>query len=134
MLASGRKTWSLGERVRVYRTKNGSGAVAPELDGDEGDEDNGNQPVDPRDYDVDHYERLLRDTFTTRLVRALRPDDFAEVFSDPDQLTLFPPSFSTMRTILTTLETATSPSSAPSADDAEDADEEPDSNFDDVWR
>ena len=42
-----------------------------------------------RDYDVEHYVRLLRDTFAARLARAFTPDDFAAVFADPDQPSLF---------------------------------------------
>ncbi len=57
MLAGGRTEWSVGDRVRVYRTMNGSGAVAGS-----GNESAGAGHVDRRDYDVDHYVRLLRDT------------------------------------------------------------------------
>ena len=46
---------------------------------------------DPRDYDVEHYVRLLRDTFAARLARAFTPEDFDAVFADPDQFSLFPP-------------------------------------------
>ena len=89
MLASGRTEWNVGERIRVYRTRAGSGVV--------GDAD---QP-DRRDYDVEHYLRVLRETFAARLARALRPGDFAALFEDPAQLSLAPPSFESIRTILT---------------------------------
>ena len=56
---------------------------------------------DRRDYDVEHYLRVLRDTFAARLARALRPGDGAALFEDPDQLSLVAPSFESMRTILT---------------------------------
>ena len=56
-----------------------------------------------RDYDVEHYVRLLRETYSARLARALTPANFAAVFSDPDQFSLLPPSFESMRPILTTL-------------------------------
>ena len=56
---------------------------------------------DPRDYDVEHYVRVLRETFAARLARAFRPQDFAAVFEDPDQLSLLPPSYESMRPILT---------------------------------
>jgi DNA polymerase elongation subunit (family B) len=102
MIAAGRTTWTAGARVRVYRTKNGQGGVGPERDADD-DGANGVR-VDPRDYDVDHYVRLLRDTFAARLVRAFTPDDFAVVFADPDQLTLFNPSLATIRSVLTPME------------------------------
>jgi DNA polymerase elongation subunit (family B) len=91
MLASGRTSWSIGERVRVYRTKNGAGVVD---DGDDADE--------RRDYDAEHYVRMLRNTYASRLARAFTPEDFAAVFGDPDQLPLFPPSVATIRPILVT--------------------------------
>jgi hypothetical protein len=47
--------------------------------------------------------RLLRETFAARLARALKPADFDSVFGDPDQFTLLPPSYETMRPILTRL-------------------------------
>jgi len=93
LLAAGRTAWRVGERVRVYRTQGGGGAVVPP--DDEGD------AADPRDYDVEHYARLLRDTFGARLARALAPSDYAAVFADPDQLSLFAPPTSAMRPVLT---------------------------------
>ena len=91
LLLSGRTTWNVGDRVRVYRRKSGEGGVV-DLDAPESD--------DPRDYDVEHYVRVLRETFAARLARALRPQDFAAVFEDPDQFSLLPPSFESMRTVL----------------------------------
>ena len=70
MLASGRTTWSVGDKVRVYRTTHGYGAVAPEAE----------DLAAARDYDVEHYVRVLRDNFASRLVRALSAEDFAAVF------------------------------------------------------
>jgi hypothetical protein len=95
LLASGRTHWRAGDRVRVYRTRSGTGAVAPSSD------DLAAGAVDPRDYDVDHYARVLRDNFASRLARALTPSDFAAVFADPDQLSLFAPPTSAMRPVLT---------------------------------
>jgi DNA polymerase elongation subunit (family B) len=90
MLASDRTRWEVGERVRVYRTAGGGAAVA-------GDVDDGS----PRDYDVDHYLKLLRATFAARLARAFTPDDFATVFADPDQLELFATPLERIRPVLT---------------------------------
>ena len=87
MLAAGRTSWSAGERIRVYRAQNGTAALL-------GDDD-------PRDYDIWHYERVLRDNFASRMVRALGPSDFDAVFGDPDQLSMFDVSFEGMRPILT---------------------------------
>jgi DNA polymerase elongation subunit (family B) len=99
LLASGRTTWRVGERVRVYRTKQGMGNVVT-------DAMRAGTDTDPRDYDVEHYTRLLRDTYAARLARGLDPHDFAAVFSDPDQPSLFAPSFETMRAVLTTVKSA----------------------------
>ena len=98
VLASGRTTWSPGERVRVYHAAGGRGArgrpaLLPDTD----------EPPDPRDYDVEHYVRLLRDTFATRLVRGLDPDDYAAVFADPDQLSLFARPLAGARPVLAIL-------------------------------
>ncbi|WP_420125619.1 DNA polymerase domain-containing protein, partial [Longimicrobium sp.] len=97
LLASGRTAWRVGERVRVYRTQSGGGAVVPSEEADAA-----GRAADPRDYDVDHYARVLRDNYATRLARALTPTDFAAVFADPDQLSLFAPSTAAMRPILDT--------------------------------
>ena len=94
LLASGRTSWSVGERVRVYRTRTGSGVVT-EGAGQEG----------PRDYDVEHYSRLLRDTFAARLARAFSPGDLTIVFADPDQFSLFTPDIDSVRTVLTDVRT-----------------------------
>lgn len=93
LLASGRTEWDVGERVRVYRTRVGYGGIAP-------NHEEVSTAIDPRDYDVDHYARILRDNFAARLERAFTPDDYATVFADPDQLTLFAPSIDTIRPIL----------------------------------
>jgi DNA polymerase elongation subunit (family B) len=92
LLAAGRSSWRVGERVRVYRTQGGGATLVPSADEE--------QRHDPRDYDVDHYARVLRDNFAARLARALRPADFAAVFADPEQLSLFAPSIQTMRPVL----------------------------------
>jgi DNA polymerase elongation subunit (family B) len=102
MLASGRTSWSLGERIRVYRTRTGAGRVVvnsedAELHGDGGE---------LRDYDVEHYVRVLRDNFAARLARAFTPDDFEEVFADPTQLSLFPTALAEVRPIFTALRTS----------------------------
>ena len=60
-------------------------------------------PTDPRDYDVEHYLRVLRDTYAARFARALSPEDFAAVFADPEQPSLFTRSLVGARPILTTI-------------------------------
>ncbi|HEY4059436.1 MAG TPA: DNA polymerase domain-containing protein [Kofleriaceae bacterium] len=98
LIASGRTTWSVGERIRVYRTARGGGGVLREL---EDDEVAARRSADPRDYDADHYVRVLRDNFASRLSRAFAPDDFAAVFAGPDQLDLFAPNLANIRPVLT---------------------------------
>ena len=67
------------------------------------DAPHGRDPHDPRDYDVEHYLRVLRDTYAARFARALTPDDFAAIFADPDQPSLFARSLRDARPILTPL-------------------------------
>ena len=95
LLDSGRTAWAIGERVRIYRTARGLGGVIAEPEAD------ALPAEDPRDYDVDHYVRILRDQFASRLARALTAEDFAAVFADPDQLSLFARSLADARPILT---------------------------------
>jgi hypothetical protein len=96
MLASGHSHWSVGDRVRVYRTRAGEGRIVSAEDEAEAARDGS----DARDYDVEHYVRVLRDSFASRLARAFSPDDFQALVADPEQPSLFEPSFETMRTIL----------------------------------
>jgi DNA polymerase elongation subunit (family B) len=91
MLASGRETWAVGDRVHIYRTRHGGAGLASE---------DASTDEDSRDYDSAYYVRHLRETFAVRLARAFDPDDFAAVFADPDQLTLFSRSLNTVRTVL----------------------------------
>lgn len=97
MLAGGRKDWSVGERIRVYRAIGGRAGLLPDPD----DDSEALSPGDARDYDVEYYVRLLRETFAARLVRALTPEDFATVFDDPGQPSLFAPLLSKSRPVLT---------------------------------
>jgi DNA polymerase, archaea type len=92
LLAAGRTFWNTGDRIRVYRTRNGTGGVVEEPD--EG------APADRRDYDVEHYARLLRDTYAARLERAFTPGDYSTLFGDPNQLSLFAPPMEMLGTVL----------------------------------
>jgi DNA polymerase, archaea type len=89
LIAAGRTHWRVGDRVRVYRARSGW-KVVPDDD-------------DPRDYDVEHYVNALRANYASRLAKALSPDDFASLFDDPDQPSLFTPVFGSMRPVLTSL-------------------------------
>jgi DNA polymerase elongation subunit (family B) len=102
MLAAGRDGWALNERARVYRATGGRAGLLVEDDGE--DDDGGEQSTDDaRDYDVDYYVRVLRETFAARLARALAPEDFAAIVADPEQPSLFPPPLEASRPILTML-------------------------------
>ena len=93
LLATGRTAWSVGDRIRVYRKQSGDGGVVVGSD-DEA------PAVDLRDYDVDYYVRLLRATYAERLARAFTPEDFEDVFADPDQFSLFAPAIERIRPVL----------------------------------
>ncbi|EPX65416.1 DNA polymerase II [Cystobacter fuscus DSM 2262] len=108
MLASGRSHWTVGERVRIYRAVGGRAGLLPDPETD--DDGSARSPgaedgavSEPRDYDGEFYARLLRETFAARLVRALTPEDFATVFADPGQPSLFAPSLAQSRPVLTVL-------------------------------
>jgi hypothetical protein len=68
LLTNGRTAWSSGERIRVYRARGGRAGLLADPD-----DETGAAPHDPRDYDIDHYVRLLFDTYAARLARALPP-------------------------------------------------------------
>jgi DNA polymerase, archaea type len=91
MFAAGRTSWTVGDRVHVYRAIGGAAL----------------QDGDKRDYDIEHYVRVLRDSYASRLARAFEPDDFAALFDDPDQLRLFAKSVSTIRPILRAIDATT---------------------------
>jgi hypothetical protein len=131
VLASGRSQWAVGEHVRVYRATRGrSGLLIEPGEPDATDASRGNaglapeaspvaaaaaaaaDPTDPRDYDIDHYLRVLRDTYAARLARALVPDDYAAIFADPDQPSLFARSLRDARPILTLVARSAPPEAA----------------------
>jgi hypothetical protein len=97
MLSGGRKDWAVGERVRIYRAIGGRAGLLPDPEVDSA----ASNAADARDYDVEYYVRLLRETFAARLVRALTPEDFATVFDDPGQPSLFAPLLTNSRPVLT---------------------------------
>jgi len=95
MLAAGRETWSVGDRIRVYRTRGGSAGVIEESEEEDA------TPDDRRDYDVHHYEHVLRDTFAARLARAFTHEDYCALFGDPDQMSMFAPPIDSIKAMLT---------------------------------
>jgi DNA polymerase, archaea type len=93
MVQTGRDSWNVGDRVRVYRAEGGAGRVIDEVDGDP------HLDADRRDYDGDYYAQLLRRTIVNRLARAFRPADFERLFADGEQLSLFTPELEAIRPI-----------------------------------
>jgi DNA polymerase elongation subunit (family B) len=90
LLAAGRTRWARGEYARVYRAGGGRPALLSPP-----------ESPDPRDYDVAHYVRMLRETFAARLARAFSADDFAALFDDPAQPPLFAPPLDAIHPVLT---------------------------------
>lgn len=101
LLENGRSDWTPGERIRVYRAARGRAGLLTDADLD--DHGAEGERGDPRDYDVDYYLRLLRDTFAARLARGLHPDDFAAICAAPEQPSLFERSLADARPLLTIL-------------------------------
>jgi DNA polymerase elongation subunit (family B) len=98
LLDAGLTTWDVGDRIRVYRKRNGQGGI---VGGPVASSDDDATAVDLRDYDIDYYVRLLRTTYAERLSRAFSPEDFASVFADTEQFSLFTPPIESIRTVLT---------------------------------
>jgi DNA polymerase, archaea type len=76
LLASGRQRWTVGTKVRIYRATGGVWRLLPE---------NPSQ----RDYDIDHYVRLLRASYAERLRKAFKGEDFEQLFRNDEQPGLF---------------------------------------------
>jgi len=83
LLGAGRARWAPGERVRFYRARGGSHVWLPE------EEDDLRRAHGERDYDVDHYLRVLVVTYASRLRKAFAPTDFERIFRLEEQLGLF---------------------------------------------
>jgi DNA polymerase I len=99
LLGAGLTTWSVGDRIRVYRKQSGK----PGFSASSGDDD---AVLDSRDYAIDYYVRLLRVSYATRLARAFTPQDFATVFADSEQVSLFDRSIQSIRPVLTEIPSA----------------------------
>jgi DNA polymerase I len=100
LLAAGQTQWRESDHVRVYRKPNGEAGLTGRPEAPSSDD---LPDADPRDYDIEYYVRVLRTTYAERLARALSPEDFATVFADPDQLSLFATPLESIRPVLTIL-------------------------------
>ena len=102
LLGNGHDDWAPGERIRVYRGARGRAGLLPDPEAADG-RGAGADP-DPRDYHVEYYLRLLRETFAARLARGLSLEDFAAICADPAQPCLFERQLGDSRPVLTLLE------------------------------
>jgi DNA polymerase elongation subunit (family B) len=108
LLAAGRTQWRAGERVRFYRAQNGAPVWLPDeaddaspiQDDEEADDPDGSvEPLsltatgdtltERRDYDVDHYLRVLRVSYAERLRVVFEAEDFQQLFRLDAQRGLF---------------------------------------------
>jgi DNA polymerase, archaea type len=104
LLLHGHGHWTVGERVYVYRRTLGrAGLWQEELDDETEDADPSASARDARDYDVEHYVRLLRNTFASRLARGLCAEDFEAIVADPDRPSLFERSLAGAQPVLSVL-------------------------------
>jgi hypothetical protein len=102
LLGNGRNEWAPGERIRIYRAVRGRAGLLSEPELDDASDERDDNP-DPRDYDVDYYLRVLRETFAARLARGVTAEDFAAICADPEQPSLFERPLHAARPILTVL-------------------------------
>ncbi len=108
LLNAGRTRWYPGERVRFYRSQNKQYVWLPEEteeaaignewseedeNGDEPQEQNASsqrtEVANRRDYDVEHYLRVLVTSYAARLRKAFTPEDFDQLFRVDAQQGLF---------------------------------------------
>jgi len=108
LLAAGRKQWRAGERVRFYRSQQGvpvwlpdeADDASPISDEEEADEVEASEQMllsapstapltDRRDYDSEHYLRILRDSYAERLRVVFEAEDFSQLFRLDGQQGLF---------------------------------------------
>ena len=108
LLAAGRKQWRAGERVRFYRSQQGVPVWLPDeaddaspISDEEADEVEENEKslfsaastapslTDRRDYDIEHYLRILRDSYAERLRVVFEAEDFSQLFRLDGQQGLF---------------------------------------------
>lgn len=99
LLAAGRDEWRVGKRVRCYRGPGGQPVWLPD-ERDDGAEDGAigagqtaglpnSVAGDRRDYDVEHYVQVLVTSYASRLRKAFRTEDWAQLFRLDAQLGLW---------------------------------------------
>jgi DNA polymerase, archaea type len=108
LLAAGRTQWRAGERVRFYRAQHGAPVWLPDeaddaspiSDEEDADEVEGSEEslfaapcatplTDRRDYDSEHYVRVLLHSYAERLRVVFEAEDFSQLFRLDGQQGLF---------------------------------------------
>jgi len=109
LLAAGRTQWTPGERVRFYRSLSGLSVWVPDeseeiiigVVNEDGSKEDGSklneallffhpeETKSRRDYDVEHYLRVLVTSYASRLRKAYATEDFEQLFRIDEQLGLF---------------------------------------------
>jgi DNA polymerase I len=108
LLAAGRKQWRAGERVRFYRSQQGipiwlpdeaddASPISDEEDAAEVEESEASlfsaasapSLTDRRDYDIEHYLHILRDSYAERLRVVFEAEDFSQLFRLDGQQGMF---------------------------------------------
>lgn len=87
LLAAGKRRWTQGERVRYYRARGGGYVWLPE--DDDGARSGDARRGDARDYDVEHYLRVLVGSYASRLRKAFGAEDYERIFRLEEQAGLF---------------------------------------------
>ncbi|GHO87307.1 DNA polymerase domain-containing protein [Dictyobacter formicarum] len=107
LLHAGRNHWHVGERVRFYRTRKGYVWLPDETEEativtDWREQADGKvapqkktalvtyqDVADRRDYDVEHYIQVLRNSYAARLSKAFSKESFEQLFRTEQQPSLF---------------------------------------------
>jgi DNA polymerase elongation subunit (family B) len=104
LLTAGQAKWQVGERVRFFKAADGRAIWLQETrddlsgvtEGEEIDDEDeppaekpAEDPVDRRDYDVEHYIQVLLTSYVGRLRKAFAREDFDQMFRPDTQLGLF---------------------------------------------
>lgn len=109
LIAAGRTRWSPGERVRFYRAAGGASVYLPDdseenvfaeaeaagetMDGGSSHKSSllasQNHTNQQRNYDVEHYLRVLVTSYASRLRKAYTAEDFEQLFRLDEQLGFF---------------------------------------------
>lgn len=96
---AGRETWSVGERVRVFRAHDGTPVWLPDVDEDVAAlaGERAVQQQERHDFDVEHYVHVLLTTYAGRFRKAFAPADWEQIFRLDGQTSMFDRPIDTIR-------------------------------------